>query len=331
MTDARPIILILGPTAAGKTALAIGLARRLPGGGECIGADSMQVYRGMDVGTAKPTAAERVVPHHLLDVADPATDGFTVDAWLAGALRAIDQVRARGRWPIVVGGTNLYVQALLKGLFDGPQPDPALRARIEALDKSWLRARLEAVDPAAAARIHVNDRRRAVRAIEVFELTGRPISEHQAQWDGRGRSDVRIVGLGYSVAAINSRINARVRGMIAAGLLDEVRRLTASGALGAQAAEAVGYRELIEHLAGRIPLAEAVEQIKIRTRRFARKQRSWLRRFAALPESTWIEADDLTAQELLDKALAAISGEDAPDEPQGFLAAAEGGVSEKVS
>ncbi|MCA9290402.1 MAG: tRNA (adenosine(37)-N6)-dimethylallyltransferase MiaA, partial [Phycisphaerales bacterium] len=229
----RPIILILGPTAGGKTALAISLANALPGGGECVCADSMQVYRGMDLGTAKPTAAEQAAaPHHLLDVADPADDTYSVDTWLADAERAIADIRARNRWPLVVGGTNLYVQALLYGLFDGPAPDPVLRDALRARDTDDLRRELEAIDPAAAARIHPNDRKRTVRAIEVFRATGRPISDQQQEWAAAGpRSDAIILGLDYPPEVINPRINARVKAMVASGLVEEVRALRAASRL----------------------------------------------------------------------------------------------------
>ena len=315
MIEAKPIILILGPTAGGKTALAIELARRLSslpgaGGAECVCADSMQVYRGMDIGTAKPTAAERAaVPHHLLDLVDPSEDGFSVDTWLGLAERAIDEIRRRGsnfrgRYPIVVGGTSLYVQALLAGLFEGPEPDPALRARLQETPTAQLRRRLEEVDPRAAERIHRSDRKRTVRAIEVFELTGRPISSMQTQWPaGSSRRDVRIIGLDYPVEAINARINARVKSMIEAGLVDEVRRLHEAGALGRQAGEALGYKQIIEHLEGRCGLDEAVEQIKIRTRRLAKQQRSWMRRFRLHPGSVWLAADRLPLHAIVDKAL----------------------------
>lgn len=326
MSELKPIILILGPTAGGKTALAIELARRLSslpgaGGAECVCADSMQVYRGMDIGTAKPTAAQRAaVPHHLLDLVDPSEDGFSVDTWLGLAERAIDHIRGRrrgsnfrGRYPIVVGGTSLYVQALLAGLFEGPEPDPALRARLQETPTAQLRRRLEEVDPRAAERIHRSDRKRTVRAIEVFELTGRPISSMQTQWPaGSSRRDVRIIGLDYPVEAINARINARVKSMIEAGLVDEVRRLHEAGALGRQAGEALGYKQIIEHLEGRCGLDEAVEQIKIRTRRLAKQQRTWLRRFRSHPGSVWLEADRLQPQAIVEKALRAIVPESAP-------------------
>jgi tRNA dimethylallyltransferase len=292
MTNPAPILVIVGPTAGGKSALAMALARALPG--ECISADSMQIYRGMDIGTAKPTAAERSeIPHHLIDLVEPDDDGFTVDAWLERATATADEIRRRGRTPIVVGGTNLYVRALLEGLFEGPEPDPALRAALEALPISALREELVRVDPPSAARIHPNDLRRTVRALEVFRQTGTPLSTLQTQWSAdvrqNARRDAIVVGLEWPVDAINRRINARVKEMMAAGFLDEVRTLAARG-LGRQAREAVGYGELLEHLAGRVSLEDAIEAIKIRTRRYAKQQRTWLRRFRALERSCWLDA-----------------------------------------
>lgn len=289
MSANRLIIIIVGPTAGGKTTYAIELAQRLPGGGECICADSMQVYRGMDIGTAKPTAQERTrVPHHVLDVADPAKSDFTVDRWLRLAEAAIADIRSRDRWPIVVGGTNLYVKALLEGLFEGLPPDDSLRVQLDEQTTESLRAQLEQIDPAAASRIHRNDRRRTIRALEVFHQTGRPISDHQQQWNRqRMRADAIIIGLEYPIPLINRRINARVKSMMEQGLLKEVTRLQESGRLGPQAREALGYKQLLEHLKGGISLEEAVEEIKIRTRRFAKQQRTWLRQFRLLPQSVW--------------------------------------------
>jgi tRNA dimethylallyltransferase len=252
--------------------------------------------------------------------------------WLGRARQAIAQVRQRGRYPIVVGGTNLYVQALLEGMADGPAPDPQLRATLEATEPAALRRRLESIDPAAAERIHPNDRKRTIRAVEVYELTGRRISGMQQQWHrGVSRRDVRIIGLEFSVEAINARINARVKRMIADGFVDEVRRLADAGGLGRQAAEALGYRQILDHLAGRVSLDEAIEQIKIRTRRFARQQRTWLRRFRVRPESAWIPADGLSTQELVEQSLAAICRP-----PEGRPAgscdeSADGCVSERLS
>lgn len=301
-----PIVLILGPTAGGKTRLAIALAKAI--GGECICADSMQVYRGMDIGTAKPTPEEQAqVPHHLLNVADPSDIGFTVDTWLNLAEQAIADIRSRGRYPIIVGGTNLYIKALLHGLFESPDPDPQLRQKLQEMDLDALRARLVEVDPTAAQRIHRNDRKRTTRAIEVYEQTGKPLSEHQSQWESDViREDVCIIGLDYPPEQINRRINARVRQMIEAGLVDEVKSLYEAGALGPQSREALGYKQIIEHLQGACTLQEAIEQIKIRTRRYAKQQRTWLRRFRAYPKSTWLDAEALTSEQQLEQAIAAV-------------------------
>ncbi len=303
-------LVILGPTAGGKSALAMELARRLRG--ECISADSMQVYRGMDIGTAKAHPRERGdVPHHLIDLIEPADDSFSVDRWLELCRQTMDEIHARGAVPIIVGGTNLYVQALVGGLADElPPPDEELRERLNAMDPQQLRARLVDVDPAAAERIHVNDRKRTIRAIEVFEQTGSPLSALQSQWERSpaaavGRT-IFIIGLDFPVEIINRRINARVKGMIEAGLIDEVRRLLNAGRLGRNAREALGYKQIIDHLEGRMSLEEAIEQIKIRTRRYAKQQRTWLRRFRQWQPGVWLDASEQSTQSLADQALAAI-------------------------
>ena len=308
MEHERPIILILGPTAGGKTRLAIDLAKALPGGGECICADSMQVYRQMNIGTAKPSPEQQAeVGHHLLDLIEASVDGFSVDSWLELAERAIDEIRRRRRYPIVVGGTNLYIQALLEGLAESPEPDRELRRRLQAMQTGELRAWLERVDPAAARRIHPNDRKRTIRAIEVHQLTGRPLSTIQQQWHRRQvRPDARIIGLDWPPEAVNRRINARVKAMIDAGLVEEVRQLWQAHRLGRQAREALGYRQIIAHLEGRCSLEDAIEQIKIRTRRFARQQRTWLRSFRRYELATWLPAAHLSPQDLVKQALGAV-------------------------
>lgn len=308
------MLVLVGPTAGGKTALSITLAERLPGGGECISADSMQVYRGMDIGTAKPTMPERRgIPHHGLDLVDPSDDGFTVDRWRSHAEAAIAAARARGRWPIVVGGTNLYVQALLFGLFAGPEADPALRAALEGATLEALRARLLAVDPDAADRIHPADRRRTVRALEVHAATGRPISHLQREWMSAPRTDAIVVGLEWPAEAINPRINARVRGMFESGLVDEVRGLRSRpGGLGRQARSALGYRQVLAALDGSISMDEAIESTKIETRRFAKQQRTWLRRFRVLPRSWWLQAAEMSPEDLVIESLAAVAADAFP-------------------
>jgi len=285
--------VIVGPTASGKSAVAVEVAlaleaRGLPRG-EVVSADAFQVYRGMDIGTAKPTPDERRgVPHHLIDLVEPDDpEPFTLHRWLTLANELIDDLRARAITPIVVGGTHLYVKALLDGLLEGPGEDADLRAELRAMDPAARRRELERIDPPAAARIHPNDERRTIRAIEVYRLTGRPISEHQSQWDRSPRPDALLVALEWPTDLLNQRINARVREMMRRGLLDEVRALAPR--LGPQAREALGYKQLLEHLEGRATLDEAVEAIKIETRRFAKNQRTWLRRLRETPGSLWLD------------------------------------------
>lgn len=305
------MILIVGPTAGGKSRLALELAQRLAGGGEIISADSMQVYRGMDIGTAKPTPAERrLVPHHLIDIVEP-DEPWSVDEWLGAARRLVEEIRARGKWPIIVGGTNLYVKAFLEGLFDGPPPDEALRAELAEWPVERLHDELAVLDPAAAERIHRNDRKRLTRAIEVHRATGRPLSEAQSQWGtGSPREDVLLIGLDWPVEAINRRINARVRAMVEAGMVEEVKRLR--GRLGPQAREALGYKQLLAAIDGGAALDDAVEQTKIETRRFARKQRTWLKGFRRYERSLWIVCGTTNTQDVVAQSLAFIDGWETP-------------------
>ncbi len=298
--EAAAILVITGETASGKERLALAVARHL--GGEIVSADSMKVYRGMDVGTAKPSAEERrAVPHHLIDVADPG-ETFSTARWLALAEAAVADAAGRGRVPVVSGGTALYLKALLEGLFKGPAADPALRDRLKAEAKSHgtlaLHARLAQVDAAAAGRIHPNDLRRIVRALEVWERTGSPISDLQTQW-GRDRPRYRplLVAIRRAAADLDRRIAERVGRMAKAGLLDEVRRLAARPeglAMGPR--QAVGYAEVLDHLAGRLTWAEALEAIALHTRQFAKRQRTWLRRFQDL---VWLDAEADTPVETL--------------------------------
>ncbi|MGA1044443.1 MAG: tRNA (adenosine(37)-N6)-dimethylallyltransferase MiaA [Phycisphaerales bacterium] len=305
-----PILLVLGTTASGKSELSLQLAERLPSGGEIVSADSMQVWRGLDIGTAKPSAEDRArTPHHLIDLVDPhdLESRFNVAEWLAAAESTIAAIETRGRVPIVVGGTHLYVQALLAGLFEGPSADPALRRAIEREPTESLREELVRVDPESAARIHSADRRRTLRAVEVFRATGRPISQWQAQWESEGTAlsrRIRIVAIDRPLDVANARINRRTKAMIEAGWLEEVRGLVEAGPLHRQAAEAVGYRQLAEVLAGRMRLADAVEEIKIRTRRYAKQQRTWLKRFRARPGSILVEAGDAPATDRLPEIVA---------------------------
>jgi tRNA dimethylallyltransferase len=300
-----PFPIICGPTAGGKSALAIALAQRnaARGHASCIlAADAFQVYKRMDIGTAKPSASERQgIDHRLIDLVEP-SEGFSVQQWLDACEQELERCRREHIAPIVVGGTHLYVKALLEGLFEGPGADESLRTELARLSPEELRAELERVDPRAAARLHPNDLRRTMRAIEVFRLTGTPLSAHQQQWDaGKVRPDARLVILNWPVEQINARINARVKAMMAAGLLEEVRSLQAARALGPLAREALGYKQLIAHLEGRGTLEDAFEQIKIETRRFAKNQRAWLKRLSTTPGAITLDAAARSVDEMAER------------------------------
>jgi tRNA dimethylallyltransferase len=290
----RKMLVIIGPTASGKSELAMALARRT--GGEILSVDSMQVYRGMDIGTAKPSAAEqREVRHHLIDLVEP-NEAFTVARFVEMADRVICRVRIADQGGSVVrnadptsaapliatGGTPLYYKALFEGLFDGPTANAELRTRLKALPNAELHAKLAEVDPEAAGRIHLNDTKRLVRALEVYELTGKPITSFQTDWAAaQSRHPALWFGLLWDREALNRRINARVKSMISAGWVEETRELLARyGELSPTAAEATGYQEIIQHLHGKMSLEDAIERIKIDTRQLARRQMKWFKRFA---------------------------------------------------
>lgn len=312
---ARPrLVIVVGPTGAGKSALALALAEQV--GGELVSCDSQQVYVGMDIGTGKSAAADRArVPHHLLDVARPDQD-MTAGRFIALADAAIADAARRGRPVIVCGGTGLYVRALLFGLFDGPGADLALRATLDARADAEgievLHAELAAIDPSLAARVERRDRKRIVRALEVFALTGVPMSEHQARHDHRTvppRYPHRLVGLAPARDRLYAAIDARVDAMIAAGLLDEVAGLRAAGyAPPLRSQQAIGYAELHDHLAGRLDRSTAIELIKRNSRRYARRQLSWYR---PDPAVTWAPAPAAVDQ----GALAAYLFDPAPPGP----------------
>ncbi|MCC5862933.1 MAG: tRNA (adenosine(37)-N6)-dimethylallyltransferase MiaA [Gammaproteobacteria bacterium] len=274
----------MGPTATGKSALGLALADRL--GGEIISVDSALVYRGMDIGTAKPTAVERrQVPHHLIDVADPA-DAYSAARFREDAITAMQAIDARGRLPLLVGGTMLYFRALLQGLSPLPPRDPALRARLDAQAAvgGWpaLHARLAELDPEAAARIQPRDAQRIQRAMEVATLTGQPLSGLQSRQPGPPApwQFLTIALIPGDRGRLAADIAARFDRMMERGLLEEVRALYGRDDLDEHtpALRAVGYRQLIEHLAGRCSLAAARERAVIATRQLARRQLVWLRR-----------------------------------------------------
>lgn len=317
------MVLILGVTASGKGQLAFDLAESL--GAEIISVDSMKVYRRMDIGTAKPPrqARERVV-YHLIDVVEP-SESFSVASFLELANDAIKQISKRGKCIIAVGGTALYIKALLYGLFESPEMDERIRAELrlraatEGLQK--LYEQLTKIDPNAAARIHPNDAKRIIRALEVYEITGEPISNLQKQWDqpvsstqgvkDRGltaQHNWAIIGLRREKDQENKRINARTKRMIAAGLVDEVKSLLAEEKpLSPQARCAVGYAEIIDYLGGKISLEDAIELIKKNTRRLAKSQRTWFKTFRNVH---WLNIGPAeTTQEVLNRAKKLITNE----------------------
>lgn len=288
MSQAIAPLYLVGPTAVGKSAVALDLAQML--GGEIVSVDSMQVYRGMDIGTAKPSPSDRRrVPHHLLDILDVSAS-FDAAQFVRLAGEARREIEARGRIPIFCGGTGLYFKALLDGLGTAPPRDEALRALVEATPLSDLLLELEKSDPVTFRKIDQKNPRRVVRAIEVIRQTGRPFSEQRSGWEPRpSAADSLIIGLSMDSAALRTRIDRRVDQMFAEGLVGETRELLARGlASNPTAMQAIGYRQVVAHLRGEIPLPEADELVKIRTRQFAKRQLTWFKR--QLPV-TWIPVD----------------------------------------
>lgn len=296
---------VTGPTAAGKTRVGLALAQRIDG--EILSLDSMALYRGMDIGTAKPTAEQRaLVPHRLLDLVDP-TEEFSLAQYLTHAVRAVEAIRSRGKQPIFVGGTPLYLKALLRGVFEGPPADRELRQALEAEAEEFgseaLHERLALVDPLSASKLHPHDTRRIVRALEVYRATGQPISHLQLQFDdGRPSGDRRAYWLAWDRNELHRRIEERVDRMIEQGLVQETRGLLDRfGELSRTALQAVGYRELIAHFRGGSPLPETIETIKIRTRQFARRQETWFRSLKELRriELSAKKSPDAIAEEIV--------------------------------
>jgi len=278
------VVGIVGPTATGKTGLALELAERI--GAEIVSADARQIYRGLDVGTAKPTLAEQArVRHHCLDLADP-TERFDVGRYRAAARAAIADATGRGRPVVVVGGTGLYVRALLRGLCEGVPAQPALRtalARAEARTPGTLARWAERLDPAAARRIHPHDQVRLLRVLEVALATGAPLSAWQGEHGFMDRPyDVLLIGLDVAPHELDARITARLDAMIAHGWLDEVRALTGSLPADAPAWATLGYRELRAAIAGRVDVPQALAATARASRRFAKRQRTWFRREVGL-------------------------------------------------
>jgi tRNA dimethylallyltransferase len=287
------MVLVLGVTASGKGRLGFELAQALDG--EIVSVDSMKVYRRMDIGTAKPSPqARQQVRYHLIDMVEP-SESFSVGIFLDKALAAIDDIGGRGKAVVAVGGTALYIKALLYGLFEGPGGDEQIRAELRAQAAREgiprLHEALRQIDPEAAGRISANDAKRIIRALEVYRLTGKPISSFQKQFEAeRPRHDWTIIGLRREKTVESRRINARVKKMIELGLVDEVKSLLAEEKpLSQQARCAIGYAEIIAHLEGRMSLEDAVEEIKKNTRRLAKGQRTWFKTFRQV---NWLNVEE---------------------------------------
>lgn len=282
------LVVITGPTASGKTALGVALARRL--GGEVVSADSMQIYRGMDIGTAKPTPEEmQGVPHHMIDIADPA-ENYSVSRYAKEASACVDDILARGKLPIVVGGTGLYIDSLIAGrTFADGTADTALRQelseRYDEIGGEGLLGELRKVDPERAAKLHPADKKRIVRAMEVYILTGRTITQHDAETRAvPPRYDAAKIALDFAVRQdLYDRIDRRVDIMVQQGLFDEVRALLAAGVpADCTAMQAIGYKEAVAAVQGKAAPQDAVAAIQLASRRYAKRQLTWLRRDADL-------------------------------------------------
>lgn len=288
---------LTGPTASGKSEIALRIAER--SNAEIIALDSMTFYRGMDIGTSKPSAADRSrVPHHLIDVLEP-SEQASVDWYLRLAEKTCAEIRSRGKQPLFVGGTPLYLKAALRGLFDGPGEDIGLRTELatvaEREGNEALHARLKEADPAAAKRIQVGDTRRIIRALEVHQLTGKPISDWQQEFDKPADPCPKVACLMRRREELYARIDQRVLEMLDAGWIDEVGRLLAvHPPMSRQAAQAVGYAEIAAHLRGELEYSEMVELIQRRTRQFSKRQRTWFRH---LEELTIFDIDEVGALE----------------------------------
>jgi tRNA dimethylallyltransferase len=298
---------LVGPTASGKTQVGLLVAEAL--GAEIISLDSMAVYRGMDIGTAKPSPGERArVPFNLIDVCEP-TEEFSAGDYLERAAEAVVEMQARGRRVLFVGGTPMYLKLLLEGVFRGPKADwefrRALRARAQREGTAGLHSELARLDAEAARRLHPNDLRRIERALEVYHLTGRPLSVLQRESQVPVPGPKRLVGLRRTRADLYRRIDERVEQMWATGLVEEVRRLCERG-LSRSASQALGYREVLRHLAGELTLTEARELTQRHSRQFAKRQLTW---FSSRPEIRWVEVSpDDRPEDVASRVLVALGG-----------------------
>jgi tRNA dimethylallyltransferase len=296
MKRASRCIFLAGPTAVGKSEIAVALAEKI--GGEIISVDSMQVYRGLDIGTAKPdAAAQKKIPHHLIDVCN-LSESFDAAKFVQLANQAVAEILARNKTPIFCGGTGLYFKAFLDGLGEAPPPDPALRAELEAAPLEKLLEELRQRDPAAYEKIDKHNPRRVIRALEIVRTSGKPLSALRANWAAQNARRDPLYLLHRRADDLRQRINSRVDEMFRRGLVAETHELLEHGlAENRNAMQSIGYRQVVEHLRGERDLAETIELVKIRTRQFAKRQLTWFRRDG---NCEWIELKpEETAEEIL--------------------------------
>ena len=312
----REPIFIVGPTAVGKSAVALASAEQL--NGEIISVDSMQVYRGLDIGTAKPTPDERArVPHHLIDVVD-LTEPFDAAKFCELAHIATKDIQERGHRPIFCGGTGLYLKAYLQGLGDAPPSDETVRAALEQVPLPELLNELAEADPLTFSRIDRQNPRRVIRALEVIRITGKPYSQQRADWDAKSQNpgchtSGQVIGITRATEDLRRRIDMRVEEMFRCGLVDETKRLLSHGLeQNRTAMQAIGYRQVVEHLRGERSLAETVELVKTKTRQFAKRQMTWFRGQMAVH---WLEAHSETKPSDIARQIASFLAEKPPFQP----------------
>lgn len=302
----RPIILIVGTTCSGKSVFGVALAKRFLEEGvslEIVGADARQIYRGIGVGTAKPGLDERGgVPHHMLDVAEPG-ETYSAARYADEALLCIEDIYRRGAYPLVVGGSGLYIRALVEGFFEGPEAQPEIRERLEGeasrRGHKAMHERLAAVDPETAAKLHPNDLRRVVRALEVYEATGRPVSRLRAGQKAPRFASPLYIGLRYPAPILADRIERRVRRMLSGGMLEEVAMLAGMNLTGARVFEGLGFQEALALRRGQMAENEAVREISRLHRNYAKRQRTWFRKLEGV---NWYEPRDKDFGVILEKA-----------------------------
>ncbi|MCM3003668.1 tRNA (adenosine(37)-N6)-dimethylallyltransferase MiaA [Priestia koreensis] len=308
MGEKQKLVVLIGPTAVGKTNLSISLAEAL--NGEIISGDSMQIYRQMDIGTAKIKREEmKGIPHHLLDIKDP-DEAFSVADFQTIVREKISEIASRGKVPMIVGGTGLYIQSVIYDYqFAEKEENREIKQRLEALldEKGieYLYNKLKEVDPASAERIHINNHRRVMRALEVYEATGKPFSDNVSEQSYELLYDVTLIGLTMDRDKLYERINMRVDMMVDEGLLDEVKRLYDGGIRDVQSIQAIGYKEIYEYLDGHVTLEKAVEQLKQNSRRYAKRQLTWFRNKMPV---TWFDVTGASQRELFDEIFTYVAG-----------------------